>query len=164
MTLRRRVQISLNEFSLSCQTGGSQRLVAGCSAVSGEMVQDLFQQTPVVTSMNQASVAVALIVCFACVPFVQAQEASKPPERSSAETVTEFERSIEPVLKTYCAACHGDGEREGGLSLEELDARVAGGRDFELWRMVQERVKFGEMPPPEEGKRPRKALLTRGLV
>jgi mono/diheme cytochrome c family protein len=99
--------------------------------------------------MNRASVAVVLLAGFAWAPFVQAQDASKVLGTSAAKGAAEFQRSIEPVLKAYCHSCHGEGAREGGLALEKLDPRVAGGRDIETWRIIYERVKFGEMPPPE---------------
>ena len=89
----------------------------------------------------------AMVSCFLCCPFAAAQETQKVPAKERLP-VTEFAESIEPLLKSHCVLCHAENVREGGLSLQEVDAHVGGGRDFELWRMIYERVRFREMPPP----------------
>lgn len=96
--------------------------------------------------------SVTLNLCLVSLPIVEAQESRKVAGQQSPR-VTEYEGSIEPLLKAYCILCHGENVQEGGLTLQEVDSRVDGGRHFELWRMIYERVKFREMPP-QEAKQP----------
>jgi hypothetical protein len=58
-----------------------------------------------------------------------------------------FEKKILPFLDTYCLDCHDEETAKGRLSLENIDPRIAGGPDFEKWRIVLERVNFLDMPP-----------------
>ncbi|MBL6922875.1 MAG: DUF1588 domain-containing protein [Akkermansiaceae bacterium] len=65
---------------------------------------------------------------------------------ASAEDLT-FEKEIVPFLDRYCFECHDDLTEKGRLSLERIDPQIAGGPDFEKWRIILERVKFHDMPP-----------------
>ncbi|MBL8825417.1 MAG: hypothetical protein JNM18_00430, partial [Planctomycetaceae bacterium] len=38
-----------------------------------------------------------------------------------------FERKIRPLLVQHCYACHGRGQKKGGLSLDSREALLAGG-------------------------------------
>ncbi len=38
----------------------------------------------------------------------------------------DFDRQVAPILKTYCAGCHNDTEREGDLSFSSLNTLRAG--------------------------------------
>ena len=58
-----------------------------------------------------------------------------------------FQNQIVPFLEQYCFECHDESTAKGRLSLEGIDPRIAGGPDFEKWRIVLERVKFHDMPP-----------------
>lgn len=58
-----------------------------------------------------------------------------------------FEQEILPFLDTYCLDCHDEETAKGKLSLENMDPRIAGGPDFEKWRIILERVNFLDMPP-----------------
>ena len=58
-----------------------------------------------------------------------------------------FEQEILPFLDTYCLDCHDEETAKGKLSLENIDPRIAGGPDFEKWRIILERVDFLDMPP-----------------
>ena len=58
-----------------------------------------------------------------------------------------FEKEIVPFLEHYCLDCHDADTEKGKLSLEQIDPKIAGGPDFEKWRIILERVKFQDMPP-----------------
>lgn len=58
-----------------------------------------------------------------------------------------FEKQVVPLLDRYCLDCHDEETAKGKLSLEQIDPKIAGGPDFEKWRIVLERVKFHDMPP-----------------
>lgn len=58
-----------------------------------------------------------------------------------------FEKEIVPFLDQYCYECHDELTAKGRLSLEQIDPQIAGGPDFEKWRIILERVKFHDMPP-----------------
>ena len=51
------------------------------------------------------------------------------------------------VLNSYCATCHGDRTRTGGLSLERADL-IDVPKGAETWEKVIRKVRAGMMPPP----------------
>ncbi len=59
--------------------------------------------------------------------------------------VTEFTKSVAPILKTYCVGCHGGDKPKADLALDTLAADFA--EQGETWKMVLERVDDGTMPP-----------------
>ena len=44
----------------------------------------------------------------------------------SAADDIDYERQVAPLLKTYCAGCHNDTDKEGHLSLLSLNALRSG--------------------------------------
>jgi len=77
--------------------------------------------------------------------------------------VAGYDARIVPLLRAYCLDCHDDSVREGDFSLEGLSPdMITEEANIEAWRMIRERVAFGEMPP-EDASQPtddeRKALL-----
>ncbi len=73
-----------------------------------------------------------------------------------------FENEIIPFLDQYCLECHDDLTAKGRLSLEQIAPQIAGGPDFEKWRIIEERVKFHDMPPAKSdqpGSAEREVLL-----
>ena len=61
-----------------------------------------------------------------------------------------FRESVQPILETYCAACHGYGERQGGHAFDEFksDKELVG--NVKLWSAVLKNVRAGLMPPQGE--------------
>jgi hypothetical protein len=61
------------------------------------------------------------------------------------------------LLDKYCATCHSERLKTGGLNLEKLDTNKVGDH-AELWEKVVEKLRGGMMPPPGMP-RPDKAAL-----
>ncbi len=61
-----------------------------------------------------------------------------------------FHRDIQPLLTRYCADCHADGERKGGVAFDELktDEALLGKR--ELWIAALKNTRAGLMPPAKK--------------
>jgi len=83
-----------------------------------------------------------------------------PKARSSQEASIriDFEKSIRPILKSYCVGCHGLKKQEGGLRLDHRDAAVLGGdsgpvlkagkhKESELYRRISSKDEDDRMPP-----------------
>ena len=83
-----------------------------------------------------------VLTLFTCISIVKAN----PPETADLDG---FRKTVAPFLKTYCVECHSGKAPDGDLNLTELDPDIFKGRDFETWRIVEERLRFGEMPPKE---------------
>jgi mono/diheme cytochrome c family protein len=67
-----------------------------------------------------------------------------------------------PLIKKYCAACHGPSKTKGGLRFDRLDFDLGRGKDGERWHEVAEQLRQGEMPPegkPQPAAGERRALL-----
>ncbi len=63
--------------------------------------------------------------------------------------VAGFKKAVAPFLTKYCADCHSGKTPEANLDLTKIDPDILEGRDFEIWRLVAERLKYGEMPPKD---------------
>lgn len=68
-------------------------------------------------------------------------------ERAAA---AHFHERVEPVLETYCYACHGYGERKGGHAFDEFKSDKDLVADVKLWSAVLKNVRSGIMPPHDE--------------
>ncbi len=68
-----------------------------------------------------------LIAIFSLI-FVQHLYADEPnkTKSGSAERAIDFDRDVQPILKTHCLSCHGSKEK-GGLRLDQKVAALAGG-------------------------------------
>ena len=60
-----------------------------------------------------------------------------------------FKQDIQPMLETYCYSCHGDGESEGGVTLDAFKDE-ASLKDHKLWLRVLKNTRSRIMPPVEE--------------
>jgi hypothetical protein len=61
-------------------------------------------------------------------------------------------------IEKYCAGCHDDVEKKGGLDLTSLTLTLNDSAVFQRWLKVHDRLEAGEMPPKEK-KRPDAAEL-----
>ena len=78
---------------------------------------------------------------------------------SAAPSSTASQRQF---LDRYCATCHNERLKTGGLSLVQVDLSRLGAQP-ELWEKVVRKVHTGVMPPPglpQPSKADRRALLT----
>ena len=62
--------------------------------------------------------------------------------------------TIQPYFKEYCVKCHGPDKKKGKLSLHRIKDDFASEAGSERWIQILNQLSFGEMPPPEEKKRP----------
>ncbi|MFP6704077.1 MAG: c-type cytochrome domain-containing protein, partial [Planctomycetaceae bacterium] len=61
-----------------------------------------------------------------------------------------FGKSIGPILKSSCQACHGPKKSEGRLRVDKLDPDLLTGPDVERWREIYNVLGNSEMPPADE--------------
>ena len=61
---------------------------------------------------------------------------------------------IRPFLSTYCTSCHGATKSKGDVTLHEISADLATGKDIDLWNAVLKQLVLSEMPPAKEKKKP----------
>lgn len=72
------------------------------------------------------------------------------PAALCAQPVMEkFKKDIQPMLETYCYSCHGDGESEGGVTLDQFKDE-ASLKDHKLWLRVLKNTRSRIMPPVDE--------------
>ncbi|MDQ5980869.1 MAG: hypothetical protein QG602_3847, partial [Verrucomicrobiota bacterium] len=60
-----------------------------------------------------------------------------------------FKNDIQPMLETYCYSCHGEGESEGGVTLDQFKDE-ASLKDHKLWLRVLKNTRSRIMPPVDE--------------
>lgn len=61
-----------------------------------------------------------------------------------------FDKSVGPVLKQKCVACHGPEKAKGRLRIDQLNPDLLTGPDVEKWREVFNALSKSEMPPQDE--------------
>jgi len=69
----------------------------------------------------------------------------------------QFDKDIQPFLKTYCVSCHGEETQKGKIRLDHLSASMADRKEAELWARCLEAIEFGEMPSDKAKKFPTKS-------
>ena len=63
---------------------------------------------------------------------------------------TGFEKIAWQFFDQHCLECHDDITAKGGLDLGVLDGKMKSASAVETWTLLFDRVKSGEMPPPDE--------------
>ncbi len=84
---------------------------------------------------------VTFVTFCSLLPLGAAPAATLPPQTAA-------------LIESYCAGCHDDVEKKGGLDLTSLKFAPADRANFEHWVRVHDRLQAGEMPPKEKQKRP----------
>jgi hypothetical protein len=64
--------------------------------------------------------------------------------------LTGYEKTVAPLLENYCMDCHDAETRKGRFNLEILDPDLLAGDNLEQWRLVEEQIHFGDMPPAKK--------------
>jgi mono/diheme cytochrome c family protein len=65
-----------------------------------------------------------------------------------------YKSVVMPFLNTYCTSCHGATKSKGDVTLNEISADLAAGKDIDLWNSVLNQLVLSEMPPAKEKKQP----------
>ncbi len=66
------------------------------------------------------------------------------PSHSSDDTNT---ARYATFFSNYCSICHGDQIQQGGLSLSHITDSYLDPEKLEMWRMIDHRLRFLDMPP-----------------
>lgn len=61
-------------------------------------------------------------------------------------------------LAAHCHECHDSSLAEGGLNLEQLAFDLSQSKTFEIWEVIHDRVRDGEMPPKKKQRPPQEEL------
>ncbi len=77
-----------------------------------------------------------------------------------AHADTSLERDIAPVLKKYCARCHGPDKAEGQLRVDQLTSDFAWRENAARWIEVRNAIHLGDMPPADEPQLPLEIIET----
>jgi len=70
-----------------------------------------------------------------------------PPRAQTLKPVAAHTQDLNPVIKRYCAGCHSDKGKAGGLSLAAFDVTQAA-QNAEVSEKVIRKLQAGFMPPP----------------
>ena len=83
------------------------------------------------------------LLLISLLSLASALVAVKIPSADAAE----FKRDVMPLLKKYCITCHGTEEPAAKLSLSKVNPDMLKGNHLETWRMIEEQIRFKDMPP-----------------
>jgi mono/diheme cytochrome c family protein len=103
--------------------------------------------------MTRTRLGIAIGLIGACVA-IGARPLPAAPQQTAASNAPTPQRAL---LDKYCATCHSERLKTGGLILEKLDTTKVGDH-AEIWEKVAEKLRGGMMPPPGMP-RPDKATL-----
>ena len=73
---------------------------------------------------------------------------------SVAAEETTYQSVVMPFLSTYCTSCHDDTKSKGDVTLHDISADLAGGKDIDLWNTVLKQLELSEMPPAKAKNQP----------
>jgi len=73
--------------------------------------------------------------------------AAAAPSDNEAPSAASFVKDVVPFLSKHCYSCHGRGKRRADLALDEFLDEKAIQEDRDLWEVVLDMVRSGEMPP-----------------
>lgn len=60
-----------------------------------------------------------------------------------------FRKTVVPLFTKYCVDCHGSDSPEAGLALHDVQPEFIDGASLETWRLVDEQIRFNDMPPKD---------------
>lgn len=66
----------------------------------------------------------------------------------------DFEKTVQPFLKTFCLDCHGEALQEAKLNLSGFTSLETVRSDLGHWGLILGRLKAGDMPPKDAGDLP----------
>jgi hypothetical protein len=74
------------------------------------------------------------------------------PQLSAAEpdATAEFQKSIKPLLTTYCVRCHGQDEQNGERRFDKLTGKITDDNSVVDYQDILDQLNLGEMPPADE--------------
>ena len=65
--------------------------------------------------------------------------------------LSNFRKSVLPLLSKYCMDCHDSDTKKGSFDLESLAPNMLSDDDvLEQWRLVEEQLHFDDMPPDKK--------------
>jgi hypothetical protein len=64
--------------------------------------------------------------------------------------LSQFHKTIGPILKKHCVSCHGPEKAKARLRIDTLDPNLLRGSDVDWWLEIHAVLGNGEMPPPEK--------------
>ncbi|MEZ5404223.1 MAG: DUF1592 domain-containing protein [Bryobacteraceae bacterium] len=82
----------------------------------------------------------------ACFLAVLLAAAPNPPGRGAADTEA-FEKTVLPLLKRNCYACHNANLKSGDVDLSAFKDAASIGSDLEIWEKAATKLRDGTMPP-----------------
>lgn len=85
-------------------------------------------------------------VCGASVLALFATAGNAAEKRPDAKN---YRSEVQTFFAKYCIDCHGDEKPAGKLNLKPLKPDFTSAEGLETWRMIDERMRFGEMPPKD---------------
>jgi mono/diheme cytochrome c family protein len=77
-------------------------------------------------------------------------DVAKAPALAPKANLAFYQKSVGPVLKQKCLACHGPQKAKGRLRIDQLNPDLLTGPDVEKWREVFNALSKSEMPPADE--------------
>ncbi len=77
-------------------------------------------------------------------------DVAKAPVVGPKANLAFYQKSVAPVLKKSCLACHGPTKAKGRLRIDQLNPDLLTGPDVEKWREVFNALSKSEMPPADE--------------
>lgn len=72
------------------------------------------------------------------------------PPQLRADEQSEFQKSIQPLLTTYCVSCHGKQEQNGERRFDQLTGEITDSNSVVDYQDILDQLNLGEMPPEDE--------------
>ncbi len=103
--------------------------------------------------MRSLKILLLILFSLACVALMLPASQAQKPNSTAA-----FAKSVQPFLAAHCNACHNAEQKAGGLNLQVYKTASSVTENREIWELVVQKLRTGQMPP-KGMPRPDKASL-----
>jgi len=101
-----------------------------------------------VTAMGSLGCAAALALSLTTTSKAASPE-DQELEALRADAKRSYREKVEPFIKTYCAECHGEKKRKGGINFRAALANPGDPSSRRRWMQALANVKANDMPPED---------------
>lgn len=102
--------------------------------------------------LKRSQPLVRFVICIALangsVRGTGVRAAESDPASQATAVRREFNRTVKPLLQTYCVDCHSVDHMESGIRVDHLDGRLSE-RTLRLWEAIRRNVSESTMPPED---------------
>ncbi|MGH9833325.1 MAG: DUF1587 domain-containing protein, partial [Blastocatellia bacterium] len=92
--------------------------------------------------MRWLKISVLILFCLSCLAIALPVSRAQKSDATAA-----FAKTVQPFFAEHCYSCHDAEQKSGGLNLEVYRTVASVTENREVWELVVQKLRTGEMPP-----------------